>query len=56
FVCRYIWDKDGFGDLLMMALPHHVDMMDQDTSALILKGTYQTVKGKMTGVLGSVWE
>ncbi len=40
----------------MLALPHHLDLMDQDKVDFELGNTYQTMKGKMTGVIGSVWE
>ena len=45
--CRYEWEKDGFGDLLMMALPHHVDTMvgasGQD-AAFVMNDSYQCIK------------
>ncbi len=41
---------------LMLALPHHLDAMDQDKIRLALPNSYQTIKGKMTGVVGSAWE
>jgi endo-1,3(4)-beta-glucanase len=55
--------KKGGGDLLMLALPHHVDVMSMHTSKeykLITHKddfdlTYRTIKGHMTPVLGSVW-
>lgn len=44
---RYEWEKDGFGDLLMMALPHHVDTMvgasGQD-AAFVMNDSYQCIK------------
>ncbi|CAM9323676.1 unnamed protein product [Ectocarpus sp. 4 AP-2014] len=53
---RYEWDKDGFGDLLMMALPHHMDTMDAGADiAIVMADSYQCIKGPMTGIVGSVW-
>ncbi|CAM9652192.1 unnamed protein product, partial [Phaeothamnion confervicola] len=52
---RFSWDKKGFGELLMLALPHHVDMMDNSSAQFVLPDSYQTMKGKMTGVIGSTW-
>lgn len=55
---RYEWAKDGFGDLLMMALPHHVDTMggvNGEDAAFLMKDSYQSIKGPMTGIVGSVW-
>lgn len=44
---RYEWAKDGFGDLLMMALPHHVDTMggvNGEDAAFLMKDSYQSIK------------
>lgn len=43
---RYEWAKDGFGDLLMMALPHHMDTLDLDggDSAVVMADSYQSIK------------
>lgn len=45
--CRYEWAKDGFGDLLMMALPHHVETMggtNGEDAAFLMKDSYQSIK------------
>eukprot|EP00903_Cladosiphon_okamuranus_P005442 g5427.t1 len=54
---KYEWAKDGFGDLLMMALPHHMDMLDRigDGVEVALADSFQSIKGPMTGIVGSVW-
>lgn len=47
--CRYEWAKDGFGDLLMMALPHHLDTMggtNGEDGAFLMKDSYQSIKVK----------
>lgn len=41
--CRYEWTKDGFGDLLMLALPHHMDTMGADVAVVMEEG-YQSMK------------
>ena len=46
---RYMWEKDGFGDLLMMALPHHVDTMEGtngEDAAFLMRDSYQSIKVK----------
>ncbi|CAM9883951.1 unnamed protein product, partial [Hapterophycus canaliculatus] len=54
---RYEWAKDGFGDLLMMALPHHMDILELEggDSAVVMADSYQSIKGPMTGIVGSIW-
>ncbi len=47
------WETNG-GELLMMALPHHVDILvgggvEQTDHAI------NTIKGDMVGVVGDVW-
>ena len=34
----------GFGDILMLALPHHVEMMDSSLAEYALPQAYQTIK------------
>lgn len=43
---RYEWSKDGFGDLLMMALPHHLDILDREGGnvAVVMADGYQSIK------------
>jgi endo-1,3(4)-beta-glucanase len=41
-------------NLLIMALPHHVDCLASGNTK-VLAGSYQTMKGLMTGFVGSVW-
>lgn len=50
---RFVWKTEGEGDLLTMALPHHIEYLEKDKSADI---TYPTTIGKMKGVVGSTWE
>lgn len=46
------WQTTGSGPLLMMALPHHLDVL---TSGTVTSLTRNTLKGDMTGVTGDVW-
>lgn len=42
---RYEWEKHGFGDLLMMALPHHMDTIHvHNADTIVMNNTYQTIK------------
>lgn len=54
--CRYEWEKDGFGDLLMMALPHHMDIMENEVMALpiVMKNSYQSIKVSISFLQGRV--
>ncbi|CAM9455266.1 unnamed protein product, partial [Chrysoparadoxa australica] len=58
YTMEYRWEKYGFGDLLMLALPHQVEMMDAastDFELVHAEHTYQTIKGVAKGVIGPVW-
>jgi endo-1,3(4)-beta-glucanase len=50
---RYKWQKEGSGDLLMLALPHHMDVLSNPNTTLLR--TYKTIKGYLTGIIGSTW-
>ncbi|GMH38013.1 hypothetical protein BSKO_05897 [Bryopsis sp. KO-2023] len=54
FVFETMEMRGSGGDLLMMALPHHKTTLSN--ARLILEDSYSTIKGRMTGVLGSTWE
>jgi endo-1,3(4)-beta-glucanase len=48
----FTWKTEGSGDPLIMALPHHKDLLvDADTAAV----SATTIKGPMTGVVGKKW-
>lgn len=56
FQVKYEWKKCGSGDLLMLSLPMHRDIMsspsvDQSCSAL----SYNGIDGKMQGVVSDCW-
>lgn len=46
------WESQGSGPLLMMALPHHLDVLVNPVTAGVV---YNTLKGDMTGVTGLSW-
>lgn len=47
------WKTEGSGEPLFMALPHHMDILQSPQTAGI---SYNTIKGDMTAVVGSVWK
>jgi endo-1,3(4)-beta-glucanase len=51
----YNWETRGGdpNDLLMMALPHHMDALVQPN--VVMQNSYRTVKGEMSGILGNTW-
>ncbi len=46
------WESEGSGPLLMMALPHHMDVLVAPTSTSVIRNT---LKGDMTGISGENW-
>lgn len=50
------WKVEGPPEsLLLMALPHHMEMLVSDNEQT-LAGKFRTIKGKMTGLVGNIWE
>ena len=47
------WKTEGSGDLLMMALPHHTQVLSNATYQQ--KISFMSMKGNMTGVIGDSW-
>ena len=50
---NFEFETVGEGDLLMLALPHHQDIIDQDQ--LVSNVKLNGMKGDMVGVSGDVW-
>merc|ERR1719153_2009029 len=48
---KFNWETTGSGELLMMALPHHMDTLQNPQTG----HTLEVLKGKMVGVTGDVW-
>jgi endo-1,3(4)-beta-glucanase len=46
------WESTGSGPLLMMALPHHMDVLSSPTTVSLVRNT---MKGDMTGIVGNTW-
>ena len=49
---NYNWETRGEGELLMMALPHHLDTLTSPQTSHKLTN----LKGEMVGVSGDIWE
>jgi len=52
-IVEFGWKKQGSGDLLTMALPHHLTHLAQPMLAGM---PITTVRGQMQGVVGDVWQ
>lgn len=46
------WETEGSGPLLMLALPHHMDVLSSPTTPGLVRNT---LKGDMTGISGLAW-
>ena len=46
------WQTEGAGPLLMMALPHHMDVLVAPSTTNVVQNT---MKGDMTGISGLAW-
>ncbi|KVI09022.1 probable endo-1,3(4)-beta-glucanase ARB_01444 [Cynara cardunculus var. scolymus] len=55
FCVEYKWEKKGWGDLLMLANPLHLRLID-DCSINVLDGfKYKSIDGELVGVVGDSW-
>ncbi|KAK9070953.1 hypothetical protein SSX86_009521 [Deinandra increscens subsp. villosa] len=56
FCVEYKWEKKGWGDLLMLANPLHLRLLDRDSSNKILhEFRYKSIDGELVGVVGDSW-
>ncbi|KAI5665817.1 hypothetical protein M9H77_15670 [Catharanthus roseus] len=57
FRLEYRWEKRGWGDLLMLAHPLHLQLLSQaDNSVTVLENfKYQSIDGELVGVVGDSW-
>lgn len=57
FSLEYKWDKRGWGDLLMLANPLHLQLLSStDGSITILEDfKYNSIDGELVGVVGDSW-
>ncbi|KAK9061815.1 hypothetical protein SSX86_018998 [Deinandra increscens subsp. villosa] len=51
----YKWQKKGSGDLLMLANPLHLRLMDKSSVKVVDGFRYKSVDGELVGVVGSSW-
>lgn len=57
FGLEYRWEKIGWGQLLMLAHPLHLQLLSQsDSSVTVLENfKYQSIDGELVGVIGDSW-
>ncbi|KAK6798511.1 hypothetical protein RDI58_006214 [Solanum bulbocastanum] len=57
FCVEYKWEKKGWGDLLMLAHPLHLQLLSAaDSSVTVLEGfKYNSIDGELVGVVGDSW-
>ncbi|KAK8925992.1 hypothetical protein KSP39_PZI018187 [Platanthera zijinensis] len=52
---EYRWEKKGWGDLLLLAHPLHLRLLDPDSSAVLENFKYRSIDGDLVGVVGDSW-
>jgi endo-1,3(4)-beta-glucanase len=57
FSLEYKWEKKGWGDLLMLAHPLHLRLLDGDDSKVTVLEDfkYKSIDGDLVGVVGDSW-
>ncbi|KAL4581895.1 hypothetical protein LXL04_006429 [Taraxacum kok-saghyz] len=55
FCVEYKWETKGWGDLLMLANPLHVRLLDGFSSKVIDEVKYNSIDGELVGVTGDSW-
>ncbi|XP_062150485.1 glucan endo-1,3-beta-D-glucosidase 1-like, partial [Alnus glutinosa] len=57
FFLEYKWEKKGWGDLLMLAHPLHLRLLDGDDSKVTVLEDfkYKSIDGELVGVVGDSW-
>ncbi|KAK9067134.1 hypothetical protein SSX86_014459 [Deinandra increscens subsp. villosa] len=57
FCVEYKWEKRGWGDLLMLANPLHLHLLDHNSSNKIIldEFRYKSIDGELVGVVGDSW-
>ncbi|XP_062152032.1 glucan endo-1,3-beta-D-glucosidase ARB_01444-like, partial [Alnus glutinosa] len=57
FCLEYKWEKKGWGDLLMLAHPLHLRLLDGDDSKVTVLEDfkYKSIDGELVGVVGDSW-
>ncbi|KAI3799072.1 hypothetical protein L1987_34362 [Smallanthus sonchifolius] len=55
FTVQYKWKKRGSGDLLMLANPLHLRLLDDSSIKVVDDFKYKSIDGELVGVVGSSW-
>lgn len=55
FCVEYKWEKKGWGDLLMLANPLHVKLIDDCLVSKVDGFKYDSLDGELVGVVGDSW-
>ena len=56
FEVVYNWETQGSGDLLMLCLPHHREIMSRSCTQLLRGITFKSLDGLLEGVVGDKWQ
>ncbi|KAI3808607.1 hypothetical protein L1987_24562 [Smallanthus sonchifolius] len=55
FSVEYKWEKKGWGDLLMLANPLHLRLLDSCSIEILDDVVYNSIDGDLVGVVGDSW-
>lgn len=55
FCVEYKWEKAGWGDLLMLAHPLHVQLLSDRSGVILEDFKYNSIDGELVGVVGDSW-
>ncbi|KAL2634207.1 hypothetical protein R1flu_005686 [Riccia fluitans] len=55
FRIKYVWKTLGWGELLMLCLPHHREILQNHKITLLPEFTYVSIDGSLEGVVGDHW-
>ncbi|KAL8211024.1 hypothetical protein R6Q57_005461 [Mikania cordata] len=55
FCVEYKWEKKGWGDLLMLANPLHLRLLDDCSITVLDDVKYRSLDGELVGVVGDSW-
>ncbi|CAM6117378.1 unnamed protein product [Calypogeia fissa] len=54
FQVKYVWEKKGWGELLMLSLPYHREILTSH-SVQLPSLSYTSIDGPLQGVVGGTW-
>ncbi|XP_073001226.1 glucan endo-1,3-beta-D-glucosidase [Typha latifolia] len=55
FCVEYNWVKKGWGDLLMLAHPLHLRLLDENCATVLNDFKFRSIDGDLVGVVGDSW-